>query len=176
MNLNNIPAGNNIPHHINVIVEIPINTNPVKYEINKKYGLLFVDRFISTTMIYPCNYGYINQTLSLDDDPLDVLIFTEYYIYPSTVIECRPIGLLKMFDESGEDKKILAVPCNKISLAYQNIKNISDVPDMFKNKIIHFFKHYKDLENNKWSKIDNWYDIDIAKKEIIVSINRFNNK
>ncbi|QJC31018.1 inorganic diphosphatase [Enterobacteriaceae endosymbiont of Macroplea appendiculata] len=176
MNLNNIPAGNNIPHNINVIVEISINTNPVKYEINKKYGLLFVDRFISTTMIYPCNYGYINQTLSLDNDPLDVLIFTEHSILPSTVIECRPIGLLKMFDESGEDKKILAVPCNKISLIYQNIKNISDVPDIFKNKIVHFFQHYKDLEKNKWSKIDNWYDIDIAKKEIIVSINRFHNK
>ncbi|QJC30603.1 inorganic diphosphatase [Enterobacteriaceae endosymbiont of Neohaemonia nigricornis] len=176
MNLNNIPVGCDVPHNINVIIEIPIQTYPVKYEVNKKYGVLFVDRFIPVAMMYPCNYGYINNTLSLDGDCLDVLVITQYYIYPGTVIKCRPVGLLTMLDESGKDKKIIAVPCNSITTEYEYIQNITDVSPLLKKQIKHFFQHYKDLEHNKWSKIDNWQDINYAKQEILISIQRFNDK
>ncbi|QJC35481.1 inorganic diphosphatase [Enterobacteriaceae endosymbiont of Donacia proxima] len=176
MNYNNINSGENIPNDINVIIEISSYSNPIKYEVNKKYGILFVDRFISVPMFYPCNYGYINNTLSLDSDPLDVLVITKYSIIPGTVIRCRPIGILNMTDESGDDKKIIAVPHNKISQEYSLIKKIKDLPKLLQQQIIYFFKHYKDLENKKWCKIENWGDLFQAQKEILSSIKRFQKK
>ncbi|QJC34703.1 inorganic diphosphatase [Enterobacteriaceae endosymbiont of Donacia crassipes] len=176
MNYNNISSGENIPNDINVIIEISSHSNPIKYEVNKKYGILFVDRFITTPMFYPCNYGYINNTLSLDDDPLDVIVITKYSIIPGTVIRCRPIGILNMIDESGNDKKIIAVPHNTISQEYLLIKNIKDLPKLLQQQIIYFFQHYKDLENKKWCKIENWGDLSQAQTEILSSIKRFQQK
>ncbi|QJC30169.1 inorganic diphosphatase [Enterobacteriaceae endosymbiont of Plateumaris sericea] len=176
MTLNKVSSGNKIPDDINVIIEISSNSKPIKYEVDKKSGILFVDRFISTTMFYPCNYGYINNTLSLDGDPLDVLVPTQYPILPGSVIRCRPIGILNMIDESGEDIKIISVPHKKISQEYNNINDIDDLSIFLKKQITHFFQHYKDLENGKWVKINKWDNIDIAKKEILSSINRFKKK
>ncbi|QJC37523.1 inorganic diphosphatase [Enterobacteriaceae endosymbiont of Donacia thalassina] len=176
MNLNSIPAGKNIPNDINVIIEISSNSSPIKYEINKKYGTLFVDRFINIPIFYPCNYGYINNTLSLDNDALDVLVITKYPIIPGSVIRCRPIGLLNMIDESGDDKKIIAVPHEKISQEYILIKEIKDLSIFLQKQIIYFFKHYKDLENKKWCKVNDWGDIFQAKNEILISIKRFQQK
>ncbi|QJC33889.1 inorganic diphosphatase [Enterobacteriaceae endosymbiont of Donacia provostii] len=173
MNYNNIPSGKNIPNDINVIIEISSYSHPIKYEVNKKYGTLFVDRFINTPMFYPCNYGYINNTLSLDNDPLDVLVITNYSILPGTVIRCRPIGILNMIDESGNDKKIIAVPHDIISKEYSLIKKIKDLPILLQKQIIYFFKHYKDLEKNKWCKINNWGNLFQAQEEILFSIKRF---
>ncbi|QJC35050.1 inorganic diphosphatase [Enterobacteriaceae endosymbiont of Donacia piscatrix] len=176
MNYNNITSGENIPNDINVIIEISSYSNPIKYEVNKKYGILFVDRFITTPMFYPCNYGYINNTLSLDNDPLDVIVITKYSIIPGAVIRCRPIGILNMTDESGNDKKIIAVPHNKVSQEYLLINNIKDLPKLLQQQIIYFFKHYKDLENKKWCKIEKWGDLFQAQKEILSSIKRFQQK
>ncbi|KAF0711445.1 Inorganic pyrophosphatase, partial [Aphis craccivora] len=142
----------NIPNDIYVIIEIPSNSSPIKYEIDKKSGFLFVDRFISTPMFYPCNYGYINQTLSMDNDPLDVLVPSLYPIKSQSVIHCKPIGILQMKDESGDDAKIIAVP-----------KNISD---LLKEQIEHFFKYYKKIETEKWTKIIGWGNHEAAKLEI----------
>ncbi|QJC36292.1 inorganic diphosphatase [Enterobacteriaceae endosymbiont of Donacia cincticornis] len=176
MNYNNISSGENIPNDINVIIEISSHSNPIKYEINKKYGILFVDRFITTPMFYPCNYGYINNTLSLDDDPLDVVVITKYSIIPGTVIRCRPIGILNMIDESGDDKKIIAVPHNKISQEYLLINKIQDLPKLLQQQIMYFFQHYKDLENEKWCKTKSWGNLLQAQTEILSSIKRFKQK
>lgn len=163
-----VPAGK-IPDEINVLIEIPANTPPVKYEIDKDTHALFVDRFISTPMFYPCNYGFIPDTLSDDGDPVDVLVMTPYPLMHHCVITCRPVGVLKMTDESGEDAKILAVPYDKLTSEYHNIKDIDDVSELLRNQIEHFFKHYKDLEPNKWVKIDGWYGVEEAKKEIVTA-------
>ncbi|CAL4318711.1 Inorganic pyrophosphatase [Buchnera aphidicola (Neophyllaphis podocarpi)] len=176
MRINNIPVGKNVPEDIYVIIEIPFNSNPIKYEINKKYGVLFVDRFIPTTMFYPCNYGYINQTLSLDKDPIDVLIPTPYPLQYGSVIRSRPIGILKMIDESGIDMKIIAVPHDKICTEYKSIINIDQISKLLLDQIIHFFKNYKNLENNKWVKIQGWGNHLEAKEEILNSYNRFSKK
>jgi len=175
MNLKKISSGKNIPEDIFVIIEISSNSNSVKYEINKETGALFVDRFIATSMVYPCNYGYINNTLSLDNDPLDVLVLSPFSLQPGSVIRCVPIGMLRMIDESGEDCKILAIPHPKISKQYHSINDIQDVSDFLKNQIIHFFKHYKDLEKNKWVKIIGWENSVSAKKEIMLAFNKKNN-
>lgn len=172
MNLNKIVAGNDIPNDIYVIIEIPSNSSPVKYEIDKKSGMLFVDRFISTPMFYPCNYGYINQTLSLDGDPLDVLVPSSYPIQSNSVIHCKPIGILNMHDESGNDAKIIAVPDKKICQEYENINDISDLSDLLKKQISHFFQHYKELEEKKWVKIIGWGNCQNAKSEIYDAYNR----
>lgn len=172
MNFNRISAGENVPNDIYVIVEIPLNSSPIKYEMNKKLNTLFVDRFISTPMFYPCNYGYINQTLSLDGDPLDVLVPSYHPLQYNCVIRCRPIGMLKMLDESGDDNKIIAVPHEKICKEYENIKNISDISKLLKNQIAHFFQHYKELEQGKWVQIIGWKDHEAAKSEIVSSYNR----
>lgn len=176
MNLNNIPAGINLPNDIYVIIEIPANTTPIKYEVNKKFGTIFVDRFIPTAMFYPCNYGYINKTLSKDGDPVDVLVPTPYPLQTGVILRCRPIGLLRLEDEAGKDVKLISVPHNKLTNEYDAIKNIYDLPKSLRLKIKHFFKHYKDLEKNKWIKIKNWEDIESAKSEIISSFNRANKK
>jgi len=175
MNLKKIIPGKNIPNNIYVIIEIPYHSHPIKYEINKKTQVLFVDRLIPTAMLYPCNYGYINQTLSDDGDPLDVLVILPYPLQYKCVIECRPIGILKMLDESGLDNKIIAVPNNNISIEYNNINNISDISEILKKQILHFFQHYKDLEYKKWVKIIGFEDIQSAKQEIQKSIIKYQN-
>ncbi|WP_295164819.1 inorganic diphosphatase [uncultured Buchnera sp.] len=172
MNFNSIKAGNNIPNDIHVIIEIPSNSSPIKYEVDKKSGILFVDRFISTPMFYPCNYGYINETLSLDGDPLDVLVPSPYPIQSNVVINCKPVGILKMQDESGDDAKIIAVPNSKVSKEYENINDISDISELLKKQISHFFQYYKKLEKEKWVKIIGWGDHKEAKLEIHNSYNR----
>lgn len=176
MSLNDVPAGKELPEDIYVVIEIPANTDPIKYEVDKKFDAIFVDRFMSTSMFYPCNYGYINQTLSLDGDPVDVLVPTPYPIQTGVVIRCRPIGILKMIDESGEDAKLVAVPHSKLTKEYDYIKDINDLPKLLRNKIKHFFEHYKDLESGKWVKIEGWENADIAKDEILSSFKRANKK
>lgn len=172
MNFNSIKAGKNVPNDIYVIIEIPSNSSPVKYEVDKKSGILFVDRFISTPMFYPCNYGYINETLSLDGDPLDVLVDSPYPIQSNVVVHCKPIGVLKMCDESGHDDKIIAVPTNNVCKEYENINDISDISELLKKQIAHFFQNYKKLEKEKWVKIIEWGNHKIAKLEILNAYNR----
>lgn len=176
MNLEKISSGLNAPEDIFVIIEIPANSYPVKYEIEKSSGMLFVDRFIPSAMFYPYNYGYINKTLSFDGDPIDVMVITPYPIYPMSVIRCRPIGILKMIDEAGKDEKIIAVPNKKLFTGFNKIKDISDLSNDITLKISHFFEQYKSLEKKKWVKIENWEGSESAKKEILQSIKRFNNK
>ncbi|XBC41854.1 MAG: inorganic diphosphatase [Buchnera aphidicola (Kaburagia rhusicola rhusicola)] len=170
MSFKNISPGKNVPYNINVIIEISSHSHPVKYEMNKKLGVLFVDRFIPTPMFYPCNYGFINKTLSCDGDPVDVLVHSPYPIIPNSVIPCRPIGMLRMLDESGEDNKILAVPNDDVCQEYSNIKNIHHFSNILKTQIVHFFQHYKDLEKNKWVKIIEWTNKDVAYKTILSSL------
>lgn len=168
-----VKPGQNIPYDINVIIEIPAFSNPVKYEVNKESGVLYVDRFMSTAMHYPCNYGYMPKTLCKDGDPLDVLVMAPFPLLNGSVIRCRPIGLLIMTDEAGEDSKLLAVPVDKLSGLYSHIKSYRDVGESTLNSIAHFFEHYKDLEPNKWVKIGGWQDIDEACNEIQLSLERY---
>lgn len=167
-----IPAGNNVPEDIYVIIEIPANSTPIKYEINKKTGNIFVDRFISTPMFYPCNYGYINNTLSLDGDPVDVLVLTPYPLLVGCVIHCRPVAMLDMTDESGEDYKIIAVPNRNITQQYEWIQDVEQLPNILLDQVSYFFKHYKDLEHTKWSKIKSWKNANIAKIKILEAFKR----
>lgn len=172
--LKEINAGDNIPCNINVIIEIPANSQPVKYEVDKVSGAMFVDRFMNTSMRYPCDYGYIPQTLSEDGDPVDVLVISPLPLISGSVIKARPIGLLEMTDESGRDYKILAVPHKKITDEYQNVLNPQDLGEMQLKKIAHFFQHYKDLEKDKWVKIEGWFDAKHAYEEINKSIVHYN--
>ena len=167
MSLNDVPAGNSLPEDINVIIEIPANADPIKYEIDKDSGAVFVDRFMATPMFYPCNYGYINNTLSPDGDPVDVLVPAPYPLVPGSVIRCRPVGVLKMSDESGEDAKVVAVPHTKLTKIYDDVHQISDLPQLLINQIQHFFERYKELEPGKWVKVDGWEDAEAARKEIM---------
>lgn len=170
---NKIKPGRDIPNDINVIIEIPMLSNPVKYEVDKETGVLCVDRFLGTAMYYPCNYGYIPGTLSEDGDPVDVLVIAPFPLLSGAVIRCRAIGMLKMTDESGPDAKILAVPVDKLSPLYKLVKTPSDLPAQLLNSIAHFFEHYKDLEEGKWVKISGWAEFDEAKSEILASIERY---
>lgn len=156
MSYKDIPAGKNPPEDINVIIEIPANSSPIKYEIDKDSDALFVDRFMATPMFYPANYGYIPNTLSEDGDPIDVLVHTKYPLVPGAVIRARPIGILNMSDEAGKDSKILAVPHNKLTTDYQHVKEPSDLTELLLKQIEHFFENYKDLESGKWVKVDGW--------------------
>jgi inorganic pyrophosphatase len=173
MGLKEIPSGKNLPKDVNVVVEIPMNGPPVKYEVDKTTGALFVDRFMSTAMFYPANYGYIPQTLSLDGDPVDVLVVTPVPLQTGTVISCRPVGMLKMTDESGEDAKLIAVPSDKLCQYYRKVESYRDLPQPLLLSIEHFFAHYKDLEEGKWVRIDGWDDISAAHQEILDSIKRY---
>lgn len=173
MSLDRVPAGAKLPDEFNVIIEIPMNADPVKYEVDKETGAVFVDRFMLTAMHYPCNYGYIPQTLSDDGDPADVLVITPFPIQIGAVIRCRAIGVLEMDDESGGDAKLLAVPVDKLYPVYASIKSISDLPAQDISRIQHFFEHYKDLEKGKWVKVKGWKDVDAAKLEITSSVERF---
>jgi len=176
MGLHTIKPGNNVPHEINAIIEIPAHSTPIKYEIDKDSGLLFVNRFIGTSMRYPCDYGYIPQTLSEDGDPLDVCLLAPHPLHRGCVVHCRPIGMLRMVDESGVDCKILAVPLNKLTALYKDIHDIQDLPELLLQQIDHFFTHYKDLEEGKWVKLEAWADIDAAKQEILNSIARYDSQ
>ncbi len=172
-NFNNISAGKNPPKDINVIIEIPANSGPVKYEVDKDSGSLHVDRFMTTAMSYPCNYGYLPQSLAEDGDPADILVMTPVPLVPGSIIRARPVGMMKMTDEAGGDNKILAVPQDKLTPAYHKIHSIKDVDQWFLDSIQHFFSHYKDLEKGKWVKIVGWFDVAEAEAEIMSSIERF---
>lgn len=175
MSLANIPAGN-IPDEMNVIIEIPANASPIKYEVDIDNGSVWVDRFMATAMFYPANYGFVNQTLGLDGDPVDVLVITPYPLQPGVAIRCRPVGMLNMTDDGGPDAKVLAVPVDKLTPIYKDIKDINDVPDLLKNQIQHFFERYKDLEPGKWAKIDGWVGAAEAKQELLNGVERFKTK
>jgi inorganic pyrophosphatase len=166
MSLHNVTPGDNAPDEFNVIIEIPMNADPIKYEVDKDSGALFVDRFMSTSMHYPCNYGYIPQTLSDDGDPVDVLVIMPFPLVPGVVVTCRPIGVLKMVDEAGGDAKLLAVPIDKILPLYQHWQKPEDMQDLRLHQIQHFFEHYKDLEPGKWVRIEGWHGPDAARAEI----------
>jgi inorganic pyrophosphatase len=174
MILDRVSSGKNVPNDINVIIEIPSHSDPVKYEVDKETGAMFVDRFMGTAMHYPCNYGYIPQTLSEDGDPADVLVVTPIPVISGSVIRCRPLGMLCMTDEAGKDAKIIAVPVDKLSSLYSDMNSVRDLPRSLLDSISHFFDHYKDLEPGKWVKIDGWVDTEEAKQEILDSIERYN--
>ena len=166
MSLHNVTPGDAAPDAFNVIIEIPMNADPIKYAVDKETGALFVDRFMSTAMHYPCNYGYVPQTLSDDGDPVDVLVITPFPLAPSVVVTCRPIGLLKMEDEAGGDAKLLAVPIDKVLPIYRHWKKPEDMQPERLMQIQHFFEHYKDLEPGKWVKISGWEGPDAARAEV----------
>ena len=173
MNLDRVTPGDNAPNEINVIIEIAAHKDPVKYEIDKGTGAMFVDRFLGTAMYYPCNYGYVPKTLSLDGDPVDVMVVAPLPIQSGAVIKCRPIGVLKMEDDGGIDAKVLAVPIDKLTQLYRNVDNFRDMPEETLDRLAHFFEHYKDLEKGKWVKIGGWEGVEEAKQEIIDSIERY---
>ena len=164
MGLDLVPSGRNVPHDVNVVIEIPLNSEPVKYEVDKDTGAVFVDRFMSTAMRYPCNYGYIPQTLSDDGDPCDVLVISPVPLITGVVVRCRPIGMLKMDDEAGGDAKVLAVPIDRLSSLYRSITSPHDLPDIQLSQIAHFFEHYKDLEPGKWVRLAGWAGPDDARR------------
>ena len=176
MSLSRVDAGRKLPNDINVIIEIPAQADPIKYEVDKETGALFVDRFVSTSMHYPCNYGYIPRTLADDGDPVDVLVVTPFPLHHGVVVRCRPIGMLAMTDEAGGDTKLLAVPIDKLTPLYRNIETPRDLPERTLATIQHFFAHYKDLEPGKWVKIDGWLGPEEAKKEIGASVKRYKAK
>jgi inorganic pyrophosphatase len=170
MNLDRVPSGRDLPNDFNVIIEIPMNGDPIKYELDKETGAMFVDRFMSTAMHYPCNYGYIPHTLSDDGDPVDVLVLTPVPLISGVVVRCRPVGVLKMADEAGSDAKLLAVPVDKLCGIYKNIQEPADLPELSLRTIAHFFEHYKDLEPNKWVKVQGWEGSEAAKAEIMAGV------
>ncbi|WP_017876612.1 inorganic diphosphatase [Janthinobacterium sp. CG3] len=167
MSLNKVSSGRDLPNDFNVIIEIPMKADPIKYEVDKESGAIFVDRFMGTAMHYPCNYGYVPNTLSDDGDPVDVLVVTPFPLFPGVVVRCRPIGVLKMTDEAGEDAKVLAVPVDKVLSIYSHWQKPEDLNELRLRQIQHFFEHYKDLEKGKWVKIDGWYGPEDAKAEIL---------
>lgn len=173
MNLDRVNPGANVPDEINVIIEIPANSLPVKYEVDKDTGAMFVDRFMTTAMYYPCNYGYVPHSLSEDGDPVDVLVTTPVPLISGSVIRCRPVGMLKMTDEAGVDAKVIAVPINKLSSQYREVNRPEDLPSSLLEQISHFFSHYKDLEKNKWVKVEGWCGPEEAKAEITACVKRF---
>jgi inorganic pyrophosphatase len=173
MNLDRVGPGEYCPNEINVIIEIPTDADPVKYELDKETGALFVDRFMNTAMHYPCNYGYVPHTLSKDGDPVDVMVVTTYPLIPGSVIKCRPIGVLKMTDESGDDAKVLAVPNDKCSRMYRGVQDFRDMPPVVLEQIAHFFEHYKDLDEGKWVRVGGWHGVDEAKQEILNSLKMY---
>jgi inorganic pyrophosphatase len=171
MQIDKVPTGE-IPNEFNVIIEISMGSGPVKYELDKDSGALFVDRFMQVSMSYPCNYGFIPNTLSGDGDPVDVLVISNYPIVPGAVVKCRPVGVLMMEDESGLDEKIIAVPTSQVDISFDNVQGIADVASTIRRRIEHFFEHYKDLDKDKWVKILAWGDVEVAKKLIDEGANR----
>ena len=173
MGLGHVSTGKNPPDEINVIIEIPKDAEPVKYEVDKESGAIFVDRVLSTPMRYPCNYGYVPNTLCGDGDPADVLVVLPLPLVPGSVIRCRPVGVLKMTDESGEDAKVVAVPHSKLTKEYDHIQDVNDLPELLKAQIKHFFERYKELEAGKWVKVEGWEDKAAAEAEILASAERY---
>ncbi|MFI4937796.1 MAG: inorganic diphosphatase [Candidatus Berkiellales bacterium] len=173
MGLGQVSSGQNVPDDINVIIEIPAQSKPIKYEVDKATGTLFVDRFLSSAMHYPCDYGYIPQTLSEDGDPVDILVITPIPVNIGCVLRCRPVGMLAMKDEAGDDRKIVAVPVDKLTSLYSHVKELDDLPPLLLKQISHFFSHYKDLEEGKWVKLGGWLNSLAAKQEILDSIKHF---
>ena len=169
MNLSAIPSGN-LPEEMNVVVEVPMGVSPVKYELDKESGALYVDRIIHTAMYYPCNYGFIPGTLGDDGDPLDVLVASTVPFVPGSVVKARPVGVLLMEDESGQDEKIVAVPVSKTFPYFDDVETTDDLPPVLREQIRHFFEHYKDLEKGKWVKVTGWGDLDAAKRIITDSV------
>ena len=170
MSFRDIPAGKDIPNDIYVVIEIPANSSPIKYEIEKDYDAVFVDRFMATPMFYPANYGYVPNTLADDGDPLHVLVVTPYPVMPGSVIRARPIGILDMSDEAGRDSKVVAVPHDKLSVLYRDVKEPADLGQLLLDQISHFFENYKDLEPGKWVKVDGWRGSDAARDAVIASV------
>ena len=173
MGLNKVNPGKNLPENFNVIIEIPMNADPVKYEVDKESGAIFVDRFMGTAMHYPCNYGYIPKTIAGDGDPVDVLVITPFPLIPGSVVSCRAIGVLQMEDEGGQDAKLLAVPEDRILPIYSHWQKPEDLNQLTLNQIQHFFEHYKDLEKGKWVKVKGWGGVADAHKEILEGIAGF---
>jgi inorganic pyrophosphatase len=172
MNIDNIAIGKNPPEVVNVIIEVPMGAHPIKYEMDKDSGALFVDRFVHTNMYYPCNYGFIPHTLSGDGDPADVLVVSTAPILAGAVISVRPIGVLMMEDDGGKDEKILAVPTSKVYPFYDKVAEYDDLPEILLAQIKHFFEHYKDLEKGKWVKVLGWENKTIAENLIKEAIER----
>ncbi len=173
MRIEAIPTGKNPPEDINVLIEVPVGGEPIKYEMDKASGTLFVDRFLYTPMRYPGNYGFVPHTLSADGDPIDVLVCNTRAIVPGAVINCRPVGVLVMEDDGGGDEKIIAVPATKITKRYDKIVDVTDLPEITTQQIQHFFQHYKDLEPGKWVKIDHWGNAAEARRLIVQAIERY---
>jgi len=167
MGLDLVKAGKDVPSDVNVIIEIPAQADPIKFEVDKESGAVFVDRFMGASMRYPLNYGYVPHTISGDGDPVDVLVVTPFPLFPGAVIRARPVGVLKMEDDGGVDAKIIAVPVSKLTPLYDKVKSVEDLPELLMKQTVHFFEHYKDLEPGKWVKILGWGTVEDAKKEIL---------
>jgi inorganic pyrophosphatase len=172
MDISKIPIGRNPPADLNAVIEIPIGGVPVKYELDKASGAMFVDRFLHTAMFYPGNYGFIPHTLSEDGDPCDILVVANVAVVPGAVIRCRPVGALLMQDEKGMDEKILAVPVDDLHPFYSNIRTYTDLPSVLIEQIAHFFEHYKELEQGKWVKVLRWLDAGEAQTLVQEAIDR----
>ncbi len=175
MDIAKIPPGRNVPHEINVLVEVPMRSDPIKYEFDKESRAIFVDRYLYTTMFYPCNYGFIPNTLANDGDPVDVMVLGRMPVIPGAVLRSRPIGVLEMEDEAGMDEKILAVPVDEITQIHRGIRTYRDVPEIDLRRIAHFFEHYKDLEPGKWTRIKGWSDPERAHELILEAVERAGN-
>jgi inorganic pyrophosphatase len=172
LDISHISAGRRPPSDLNAIIEIPVGGAPVKYELDKKSGAMFVDRFLHTAMFYPGNYGFIPHTLSEDGDPIDVLVIAPVAVVPGAVIRCRPVGALLMEDQAGTDEKIIAVPVDALHPFYSGIRSYRELPQIMRDQIAHFFHHYKDLERGSWTKIGEWVDTDEAQELIMTAIAR----
>ncbi len=172
MRIDAISIGNNPPSDVNVIIEVPVGGQPIKYELDKESGVLVVDRFLYTPMFYPGNYGFVPHTLSDDGDPIDVLVCNTRQLIPGCVINVRPVGVLVMEDNAGQDEKIIAVPSTELTKRYDHVLDYSDIPKITLQQIEHFFEHYKDLEPGKWVKIDDWHGAQDAQRLIVAAIER----
>ena len=172
MRIDAIAIGNQPPDDVNVIVEVPVGGNPIKYELDKDAGTLVVDRFLYTPMSYPGNYGFVPHTLSDDGDPIDVLVVNTRELVPGCIINVRPVGVLIMEDNAGQDEKVIAVPSHALTKRYDHVQDYSDLPEITLQQIEHFFEHYKDLEPGKWVKIGDWHDTDMAQQLIVEAIER----
>jgi len=170
MSLQQVPPGANFPDEINVIIEVPMNSPAIKYEVDKASGAIFVDRMLKTAMYYPCNYGYVPHTLCGDGDPVDVLVVLPLPMLPGTVVRCRPVGVLQMKDEAGEDYKVIAVPIPEVTGIYRDIKTVEDLDHMLLNQLVHFFEHYKDLEKNKWVRTGDWLGVEAARQVLMDAV------
>jgi len=176
MNLDKLPIGKDVPNDLNVIIENPKGAAPVKYEMDKESGMIFVDRFVHTAMFYPANYGFIPHTLSGDGDPVDVMVLGELPVIPGAVLRSRPVGVLLMEDDGGKDEKIIAVPVSKMHPYHDDVNDIEDVKQILRDQIEHFFTHYKDLEKGKWAKVLGWDNAERAKKLIVEGVERAKGK